>query len=204
MDIINKTNYFYKMAQATNDPRLSEISKLNSFNAKIKFCTENFKRLASGSSRVIFEYNQDLVIKLAKNQKGIEQNAIENDGFIQSNHNSIVTNVIDSDPNDIWLLVQRAMKISPSKFKQLTGIDFKLFGEYIMFKLSNKPISQIPEYLKILKDNEFIEDVLELMVNFNMPPGDITRISSWGEVNGKAVLTDYGLTQDIYSTYYKR
>lgn len=204
MDMFNLINQ-YNICITANNERLAKIDSFNSFAQKIKYCKSIFNQLASGSSRVVFEYDNDYVLKVAKNEKGIAQNKLENDGFIQQS--DCVTKIIKEGNDNSWLLVQRAKKITPKMFEGLTGINFKLFGNYIDARVNFKKyyIAQMSkEELDKLSDNEFVNDVLDIMVNFDMPIGDIARISSWGEVGGKAVLTDYGLSKDIYNEYYKR
>jgi uncharacterized protein YozE (UPF0346 family) len=86
-------------------------------------------------------------------------------------------------------------KITESRFKQITGINFKEFGQYLFNRLTFKKCEDI--------NSDLAEEILDLASNFSMPAGDFQRISSYGEINGKVVLIDYGLTEDIFKTYYK-
>lgn len=77
--------FFYKIA-VLNDPKLIELSKQPSFAAKIRFANSNFIKMQAGSSRIAYEYSPDLVLKLAKNEKGLQQNRTESDGFLQQHY----------------------------------------------------------------------------------------------------------------------
>src|SRR5271157_2493446 len=53
---------------ATQDPLLNQLSSLLSFQQRILFAAKNWKRITSGSGRIIFEYTPDSVLKLAQNR----------------------------------------------------------------------------------------------------------------------------------------
>lgn len=198
----------YNFAIIATDERLAKIDSLPTFAAKIKYCKSLFNQLASGSARVVFDYNNDYVLKVAKNPKGIAQNNVENDGLIQNSYTNICTKIIEEGNDNSWLLVQKAKKITPSKFEALTGVNFKLFSNYMEYVFrKNNWLTFDKDKKEQLDENEFVQNVVSLVADYAMPVGDIVRISSWGEVNdggGKAVLTDYGLTQDVFDEFYKR
>src|SRR5690606_18813558 len=93
--ISNLASFYLKKSAYSLDQRLQQLSKIPSFAARIKFCNENFNKITSGSARVIYQYDNDYVIKLAKNDKGLAQNNTESDGFLQQNYD-IITKAIDS------------------------------------------------------------------------------------------------------------
>ena len=45
---------------------ISQLDSLNSFNKKTIFLNNNLRRLGSGSSRIVYEYDVNHVIKLAR------------------------------------------------------------------------------------------------------------------------------------------
>jgi hypothetical protein len=55
-------------------------------------------------------------------------------------------------------------------------------------------------------EDEFVYDMFQYIGNYDVPVGDLTRLSSYGLVkrNGQdaIVLIDYGLSSDVYSSYY--
>lgn len=205
LNLVNKSSLFLYKTAVLSDPRLKELSAQPSFAAKIRFADANFTKLKAGSGRIAYDYSSDLVLKLAKNEKGQAQNRVEADNFLQTNYKDLVANVVDSDPDDIWIVSEKASMANAAAFKSFTGVDFKNFCNYIINK---SPVGNNSFKLPVtdedaLNNNEFVGDVLDMMSNFQMPAGDLTRIRSWGQVRGRVVLIDYGLTQDIYEQYYK-
>ena len=53
---------------------IEDFKKLTSFNARVKYCEEKLRRISSGSSRIVYKIDDQKVLKLAKNKKGIAQN----------------------------------------------------------------------------------------------------------------------------------
>jgi len=55
-------------------------------------------------------------------------------------------------------------------------------------------------------EEEFIYGVFDYIGNYGVPAGDLTRMNSYGVVKrggtDEIVIIDYGLTSDVYSSYY--
>jgi hypothetical protein len=209
--LLKTTHFLYKIAIIT-DQRLKQLSKLPSFAARIKFCNENFKKLQAGTARIAYEYSPELVIKLAKNEKGIQQNDTESDYGLHDMYPELLTNVIDSDnDNNYWLLAERAKKITPTEFKAMAGFSLNDLHLYLVKKLlyPKRPPFLIPEESPIpneelLNNSELVSSIMDMSINFSMPMGDFVKISSWGKIGNRLVLLDYGVTNDILETHYRR
>jgi hypothetical protein len=187
-----------------------EFAKITSFNGKMKYASTHLQKLASGSGRVVFVIDEHKVLKIARNLKGCAQNQVESDRYIANYDITTLAYDTGEDVKDVgpfWIEAERASKISPSRFKQLTGVSIKDLDLYLTL-LDGYFKPQIdPKLKEELDNNEFVQDLTRLMGDYDMPMGDLRRISSYGEVtrNGKpkAVLVDYGLTQGVYDDWYK-
>lgn len=191
----------------TSPFNISDLKSIKSFAGRVKYIGSKLKKLGSGSSRSAYLIDDNTVLKLATNKKGIAQNDVESD---VSNHYDIVPEVIDADwDNYIWLIVKRAKKLtSPKRFEELTKISWTEFVKCLIYELdgrrSNREKMMVkPEILPQLWEHEFFSSVTDMAVNFGMPSGDLTRLGSYGEISGKAVVIDSGLTQDVYNEFYK-
>jgi len=200
-ELIDSVDLYLQKIASGPEEKLKELSNLKTFKSRIEFCIANFPRLKAGSSRIAFDYSPEYVLKLAKNDKGIAQNNAEADGFIQNNYKDLVANVKDSDPNDFWILAQKATKVSAGQFKILAGFSLEDLRNYLYTRIENKKIFPVSD-MEMFNENEFVQELMDLMVNFAMPIGDIVRASSWGKVNDRLVLIDYGLTNSILSDMY--
>jgi hypothetical protein len=189
-----------------------EFDNIKSYNGKLKYANERLEKLGSGSARVVYKVDNQKVLKIAKNKKGIAQNSVEAEGYLQNY--DIVARVFDTDRDDFWVEMEWAKKLSQKRFEQLTGLKIESVTNYLIYKKSyqnynNKPSPEIKDFLQKSEENEFIQNLWELIADYNMIyPGDFTRISSYGEVTRdgkqKVVLVDFGLTSSVYYDYYDR
>lgn len=190
-----------------------EFAKLRSFAERVRYCEANLQKIAAGSSRIVYKIDDNMVLKLAKNAKGIAQDRLEaqlgNDSYVSN----IVAKIFNSDPADQWIEMELAKKLTPTRFKQLTGCDIRQLELYLRNRESGHKngksiFSQDEEVINYYDNNEFSKDIVDFMFNYNMPAGDLGRLSSYGEVNREGhstvVVTDYGLDQEVYNTYYDR
>lgn len=186
------------------------FKKLPTFSKRVKYAQERLGKLGSGSARVVFSVDDNVVMKIAKNQKGLAQNSVEID-IGTKNWNECAVKVFDFDNENLWLEAEKAKPIKKSEFKTLVGYNFDNWASILFFKIMqnqngveyfvlNQPIA------KEIMEGEFFNDIVEMAGNWDMNPGDFKRINSWGVVirNGgpKLVLIDVGLTNQIYKDYY--
>jgi len=197
---------------------MDEFKQLTSFNARIQYCQNRLKRLGSGSSRIVYQIDNEKCLKLAKNKKGIAQNEAENDGYVQSV--GIAAEVYDCHPDYLWIEMQLARPAKKSDFKRLTGYDFNTmcaWVEYVKSRYVYGRFYRNHDYDELFDSDAFYEnfdyslfDMLQdYMSNTGLTAtGDLQRISSWGVVskNGEEelVLIDFGLNDDVFNDFYKR
>jgi hypothetical protein len=103
---------------------------LPSFASRVKYAKSKLPQLGTGSSRTVFDLGGDKVIKLAKNAKGIAQNGVEADGYVQQS--GVTSTVYDSDPDDLWIIADKVDKLTPKEFERLLGIPFDLYCKAIL------------------------------------------------------------------------
>ena len=128
---------------------------------------KNFVYLGEGAGRRVFAISKEFVIKIAKGKFGIMQNKIE--GFVYRNasskYNKYLCPVVWYKPS--MLVMRRAV-----------------------------PLVEDTEYFTSLKDfcrNEiFYRDIQVLTRKYLLSSKDIRAKSSWGTLDGKYVLIDYG------------
>lgn len=205
-----KFKEFYLTENEEEKFDIKTLNSLKGFSQKIKYAKKFLKRLGEGTSRIVFSFGDGYVIKLAKNEKGLEQNLTDGDWGIQKMYPDLVPELKDKDENDdcYWIIVKEGKKIIPSRFKDLTGMSFKDFGSgltEISLWNSGRLKKMSDETKKQLDDEDSIlSRVADMMGNYDMPAGDLIRISSWGEVDNKAKILDAGLTNTTYNTHYRK
>ena len=193
---------------------MEEFKKLKSFNARIGYCEEHLKRISSGSGRVVYMIDGEKVLKLAKNSKGVAQNEVEISYGGDYTLEGIVAEVYESDDNALWLEMQLAKKLTLTNFKQITGWDFNDYAKIVHnygVESGNagrygRKLSVSNELTEKAWEDDFIRGIFDYIGNYGVPVGDLTRLSTYGVVseNGtdSVVIIDYGLTHDVYKSFY--
>lgn len=193
---------------------IDEFKKLKSFNERIKYCEKNLQKISSGSSRIVYKVDDTKVLKLAKNKKGLAQNEVEVGFSKDYMWDGIVAQIFDYDQNDLWAEMELARKVSPKKFHEIVGFSFGQYCNAILYHAEEqKPQSKYskiqtkPEkYQEMWDDNEFMYSIFDIIGSYDFPAGDLCKLNSYGLVNrngqDEIVLIDYGLTNDVYDSYY--
>ncbi len=190
---------------------MEHFKTLNSFAQRVKYCEEHLKRISSGSSRIVYMVDNTKVLKLAKNKKGLAQNEVEIQWGQDSYFESILAHTFMYHPDDLWVEMELARKVTKKDFMRiaecsiedmytyLTNFDSLNHGRPAIFRMD-------PQLKEALDENEFVQQIQDFMANIDAPAGDFGRLSSYGIVqrNGQddIVLIDFGLTNDVYQTYY--
>lgn len=191
---------------------LPEFLKIKSFSGKIEYAKQYLQRIGSGSGRIVYDIDGQKVLKLARNPKGIAQNAEESgmgrDYYIAGT----VTEVFEAADDDSWLIAEKAKKVNENRIKQLTGIPslselYYYLRNFIEENKGRRRIFGIDDDIKaVLDENEFAQSLKDLIAGYNQSAGDMSKPSSYGEVvrNGipTIVMTDYGLSDEVYASYY--
>lgn len=196
---------------------LEEFSKLKSFNKRIQYCQERLKRISSGSSRIVYMVDDTKVLKIARNEKGLNQNDVEASYSTYHDIKDITAQVFAYDNNDLWIEMELARRVTPKIFENIVGFSFNDYCNALdkYFEAvnpqragkgwSHSGIDQTK--YDAMWENEFIYDIFNFMGGYDTPVGDLKRLNSYGLVkrNGvdTIVLIDYGITWDGFDTYYK-
>jgi len=196
---------------------MDAFKAIPSYAGKIKYCKEKLgKQLGRGSSRMVFPIDNEKVLKLAMNDKGIAQNEAECDYYLQQI--GLFAKIYDTDENYRWIEMQLARKATAGDFKKFFGYPFKVICAYVDYVYSlyarRSPFrdrSYDNLFKQIGDSDEYYDSVFymlyEYMANTQLNAiGDLKRLSSWGVVseNGEEslVIIDYGLNDDVAQEYY--
>jgi len=136
-----------------------------------------YRYIGSGSGREVYDLENGYVIKVARNKAGIAQNKAEYK--ISSNDKSNLFAKVVQASNDFNLLVmQKADKIN------------NILYVWNYFDAKSK---------RELFNSKQLQDIKR---NYNLLLGDLARKSSWGIINGRPVIIDYGFTREVRQRYY--
>lgn len=180
---------------------LSEDDKINlqlkKFIQRKDFAKKKFLLLNKGSGRLVFQIGDEYILKLAKNNKGIAQNKTEIKISNSGKYKNIIANIFEYDDNGFYLIQQKAKPINDTIFKELTGLQLEGFLYSIRFNR---------EWDKKWNGYNFYNEVKELINEFGLDRFDIANETSWGVINGKVIIVDYGLdnitARELYGVTY--
>ena len=192
---------------------METFKSLRSHAGRNRYAQEHLQRLSSGSSRIVYKIDDEKVLKLAKNDKGIAQNEVEIEYGQYSDIEDVVAKIFDYDEeNNLWVEMELVRKVRPADFKNIIGYsfeDYKLAIRNYGIDTGNSKGSKYPLSKQLVEDmweNEFMYEMFSFIGNYAVPTGDLERTSSYGLVKrdgqDKIVLIDYGLTHEVYSSYY--
>ena len=198
----------------TGYPEAFKIEDLNgqkNYAAKKRYLDMHLSKIGSGSGRIVYYVDNTKCIKLAKNEKGLAQNRVESQGYIQNEFSDVVALVLSSDDNNYWHEMELAKKISPKRFTELTGLGWNEYCWMIRCILGPSKTdytygTPTQEQIDTYYEHEFAGQILDMAGSIQMPAGDFQRISTYGEIlrNGKVmpVIVDYGLDESVWNDYY--
>lgn len=194
---------------------IEKFKSLKSFAQRIKYCEENLQRISSGSSRIVYKIDDEKVLKLAKNKKGLAQNEIEIEYSGYNDLSDILARTFDYADDNTWVEMELARRVNASIFKNIVGFEW---NDYIMAlnkqyyrvnpqrtigRFRDEPNTEVEDQMW---ENEFCYSMFSLVGNYDIPVGDLLRFSSYGVVKRDGqdtiVLIDYGLNQENYDSYY--
>ena len=202
---------------------MEEFKSIRSFADRVKYCENRLKKLGAGTSRRVYQIDNEKCLKLAKNNKGIAQNIEEINLGNDMYAGSCFAKVYDYDSNGLFVEMELARRAKESDFERLVGIPFDVYCDIIVRTAANylpsnnqsrnwinKSMEDSYEYvMDNIDDFEFISEVIDYMGNYQVKAyGDLQRLSSYGVVRRggqeEMVNVDFGLTEDVFNNYYRK
>tara|TARA_R110000824_G_scaffold33443_3_gene107175 strand:+ start:93 stop:737 length:645 start_codon:yes stop_codon:yes gene_type:complete len=188
----------------------------NSFAKKLRYAQERAAKMGTGSSRVAFNIDyegRETVLKIAKNKKGLAQNAKEADYGLYNMYPDITIPLIDYDEDNeypAWVHMEKADKLRKPQFKSIIGYSFNDFSNMLMADEQRRVGRRVMDYTfqvaeeeqEKIKESEFFYDVSSLLGNFDIMAGDLGRLANWGMYKGKPVIIDLGFGSEIKKNFY--
>ena len=198
---------------------LKELSTIKTFKDKVRYCVANLgKPIGNGSSRQVFQIDDEKILKLAKNNKGIAQNQYEGQDDYYKEDMLIFPKVYDKADDFSWIVSEYVLPAKNQDFIHCLGMSFDEFRSIVValerqHKYAKsygglvKPISK-EELWNYCDNNKFISELNDYIGSYDIGVGDLYCLSTYGLAvrNGKPfiVILDSGLSEYVYDTYYNR
>lgn len=195
------------------------LKSLKTFRDRKNYCDKYLGfNVGSGSSRLVYQLDDEKVLKLAKNEKGIAQNEQEY-SFGQEKFVDVTPHIFNEMcdiVNFTFIVSEYVLPAKEKDFMELYGINFNTFISVINTvsvwygrkrSLGTKVLSdEEMEYLQ--EENLDIKEFVDYVSNYQPPIGDMLRLANYGMVmregSPQIVLLDSGLSDEVYNKYYKK
>lgn len=138
--------------------------------------SKKLQLIGVGSSRSVYDLKNGYVVKMARNKKGLAQNRAEHK-IAARNRSFLFADVISVSDDYIYLIMKKADKIG----------SLDPVRKYYKVK-SLKELFKRDDIRKLIRDNDLL-----------LP--DLYRKTSWGIINERPVLVDYGFTKEVRKYY---
>ena len=194
------------------------LDKLPSFNKRVQYCkTHMGMPIGSGSSRIVFQIDDEKVLKLAKNEKGIAQNNVEAD-WVAQNY-GVLPKLYRTSQDCLYIVTEYVLPAKAQDFKHCLGMTFEEFCTFIrtcFYGFSNDNVRRWirndhlddNKFRELLDSNEWLNAFYTYILDYQPMIGDLIRIVNYGicQRNGKTeiVLLDSGFNKQVYDDYYNR
>ena len=195
---------------------LNELNAIKSFYGRSRYCWEHIGLpIGQGSSRDVYQLDDEKVLKLARNEKGIAQNIEEGKDSCKAK-NSVFPIVYDYSDDGIWLVSEYVLPATEEDFQEVFNMPFRRFIDFVAASssLADSEVAKhfrcarSEDYSKFVNSNVNFASLDNYIRDYNPPPRDLMVLENYGLAlrDGKPyiILLDSGFTYEIYQKYYKR
>lgn len=179
--------------------KLSYLSEFDNSKKLLEFSNKFFICVGGGTSRSVYSLNDDYVIKVAKNQMGIWQNESEIRTTNSASNNGLILPVCRYDKNALWVVQRKAQPIGYDNkdfFDVICGVRFQKVCQLI------GNIKQGRDLDSLCVENPFMMMVADFISKQETKFfHDLEKIDSYGYLDGRVYLIDYGMDNETFDLY---
>lgn len=172
-----------------------ELKKISSYAGKKKYIESHLEKIGAGSSRLTYIVDDEKVLKLAKNKKGLAQNEEEISKSLYDT--DLFAKMYDHDDDCYWVEMEIAKKVKPSDVKRLYGVSFNIIIDFIIKCFKERGMDTYKhKYLRNEPDfRDFWNDFWE------WEGGNPTEKYNISDKLGNLLLTIYEYFGDFYCNW---
>ena len=200
------------LGEANSGFSLKNLISIDTPQKRAEYAYDHLKFLGKGSSRLVFEY-RGFALKVAKDQRGVEQNAVE--AQLSESGSPVLTEVFEVGPKNIYLIVEKANSIySLRQLDELSslpefgdGYEYLTYAYdcFVLHKTTQSVLRATWGYRKEIVNNPWIIEVVKLIRQYGLDPGDLVG-ENLGVVNRDGtkhlVILDPGFNTQVGDEHY--
>lgn len=224
MEVLISENQYKNLFEAAMPGfRLDVLRSSGSFMKRVNYCREMLGQpIGNGSSRTVFQIDDETCLKLAKNNIGIHQNLREielgNEPYLSCFPK--VFNGTD-ESHGLWIISEFVLPLvkNGKEFEEVLNIPFSEIQMFIITVIRcgrrgyNRPAEEAKNklYAKYEQNDDVIQlfnELYELYYSYNHSIRDLQDYHNWGltlrDGQPTLVILDAGLSDEIDNQFYRR
>lgn len=210
-EIVHKTVKKYLNEAMSEQFSFETLKSIQSFRGRLKYCAETLGfRIGSGSSRTCFQLDDNRILKLALNAKGIAQNEVEARTDYNLDSLDIRPEIYDeTDYENNWFIVcEYVLPAKANDFNKTLGISWDDFCDFVRTcnheKKGGTPPIDWDTMQEMMDNNDKLWSIHDYIANYDAPIGDLLRLCNYGlsKSNGIIIL-DTGLDDYVLNNFYR-
>lgn len=168
---------------------LQDLLSIKSESAFKEVCRNNLLHLGSGVGRDVYRLNESQVIKVARHDLGYSQNASECDTYNTYGDLGLFNEITNNAKCYLWVIQPLATPLKN------TDIEFQQIVNLVQHIENSKEYST---------DNIFLKKLYNFLIETEWKYlQDIRKADSWGWVDNKLCIIDYGMNNEAFEDYFK-
>lgn len=188
------------------------LKQIPSFKERLQYCVKTLGyRIGSGSSRTCFQLDDNRILKLALNNKGIAQNNVEGRMDINLDQLGVRPDIFDeTDFENNWFIVcEYVLPARVADFKKTIGITWQKYLDFIRTCDCEREGDSYPPidwdtFGEMIENNEKLYCIHDFIANYDISCGDILRLTNYGlSKNNGIVILDTGLDSYVWENFYR-
>jgi len=215
--IYNKVNSIKENKKHSNSNKLNEAMKdsfdftvlenCKDYGQMVNYCREQLgPEIGRGSSRMIFQIDDEHCLKLAYNEYGLQQNKVEEETkFYKS---PLFPYIIDSSIDYLWIVSEVVLPAEEDDVEHCLGMDCEKFFNIIKTFKRTKRYPDAMQYAQKFMDEDktgTLRHLYDYIITYDIPICDMLSLENWGMTrrNGKdyLVLLDAGWNKETLKMY---
>ena len=218
MDIVITESQYKRLFEAMLPSfSLEELDGIWDYEDKFEYCCEHLgEPIGEGSSRAVFQIDDDRVLKLASDNIGVTQNNIEIDYYERFEHLGLFPMIYGNSEDSEWIISEYVLPLSEEDVWQLLGVKMnEFYGIIVSMEYYERGQTSYDQYYTVMERNTlnkyilkypFFKALNEYIRESDCFIGDLISLNNLGLANRNQkphiVILDSGLDNKNYYKMY--